>query len=237
MSAPGIRKHLRRQGGTILLVGLEAVLLGGSLLAALGMVSADKGAKEAPPILASVVFLSAALATLGVIVGWKAVREVRSWRRHPDVLALARYGPPEEVVAAVDAELAVGRQVRRLGDAYLTASWLVHLPRDGAWFGCLRLDSIVRACGGSGWRSIAPGVRVGAPAKVVFEDRHGSKLSVFDEEACVIRLLAEVLARVPGVLARFGEEPGPEGSEHVLAAGRREEGVRPGQGSPDGIVG
>ena len=94
-----------------------------------------------------------------------------------------------------------------------------------------------RAYCGPGWRSLAPGVRVGGPAKAVFEDRHGVKLTAFGDEACVIRLLAEVLARVPRVLEHFGEGPGPGESKHVLAADRGGEGVRPGQCSPDGIVG
>jgi hypothetical protein len=73
--------------------------------------------------------------------------------------------------------------------------------------GCLRLDSIVRA--GRLPREVLaslPPVSVVQPDRAVFEDSHGVKVVVGNTEAGVIRLLAEVLARVPWAVGYFDEQ-------------------------------
>jgi hypothetical protein len=192
---------------------------------------------------------------LGIVLATTGVVELVRLGRHEDMQALARYGPPDEVDAAIDAELAspgplarIGRASTLLGarprhgvlrgeEVLLTPSWLIHLHWDRRErVDVLRLDSLVLAsrCNPLGLFSV--GVAVGKdapPAWAVLADRQGVKLMVGGTEEGVTRLLAEVLARVPWVLDRF-DEPTQRAWEQdrtavVAEADRRREQLRGGE--------
>jgi hypothetical protein len=138
--------------------------------------------------------------------------------RHPDVTDLARYGPPRQVVAAVDAEMADKKGVVAIRpvvrsfqlnseywtQAYLTPRWLIfERNKEGDELSIFRLEDVVVAS-----RTDAPKVNVLArplfpPAWVVLVDRHGFSVRLPFQNECAVRLLAEVLSRVPWVFAHF----------------------------------
>jgi hypothetical protein len=199
------------------------------------------------------------LAGLALVV--LTLRElVRPPDRHPAVLALARYGDPRQVVAAVDAEMARPWDVVRIGhrlrsfayaptgggdtytaEAYLTRSWLVCLTggerdgrtlfrSDGDRLTIFRLNDIVLAS-----RVPAPPTPVlFAPVRrydwVAVIDRHGVRLDMPFREPDAVRLLAEVLGRVPWVVNRFDPDsphaPGADPGHFVAEADRRREEFR-----------
>jgi hypothetical protein len=151
--------------------------------------------------------------------------------RHRDLRALGRYGPPPEVVAAIDAEVLSGRCLARLGtlqtylspvpdpgemyghQVLLTETWLLDFYRyEGDRFNALRLTDLVWATRESTSRR----------AKLILIDRHDTRLEIFGTPAAVSRLLAEVLARVPWVLERFDPQSDPA--------------ARPGRADPDAEV-
>jgi hypothetical protein len=223
MKAGFIRRHLRRRPRSLLLWGLLLVLLIGTSIAVMLAGLALRG-DRADAGFFYVLGLFAALLAVGVaLIGWS----VRLWRRldrHPSVLALARYGPPGEVVTAIDAELAGPKQVLRIGrrlrsfrldlggarDLYgevlLTPSWLVCLGDEGQdLVGVQQLESVVWA-----YRAADPSpaalLSLGRCEAAVIVDRHGVGLRIPGTEAGVTRLLAEILTRVPWALSRFDEE-------------------------------
>lgn len=151
------------------------------------------------------VFLVAMLLVCA-LVGWNLYR----FDEHPDLQALARYGPPQEVVDVIDAELSDSQQVTRIGkglrsfqmqvendlgfdEIYLTPSWLVYFSGpDLDQFQVFHLDSLIL---------------VGRRDKqVVLIDRHGIEAKITGTYAGLTRLLAEILARVPWALSHFDEE-------------------------------
>src|SRR5205823_2750052 len=154
----------------------------------------------------------------------------RSWptpfERHPDVRALARYGDPLAVAAAVEAEMADPGQVfhfadlegslvfRRglprwlnAGEIYLSPSWLVHAPAHTCRRAdVLRLHDVV-------WVSrtlLFPGKETAHPTRpgpvILVIDRHDARAVIPGGDAALSALMAELLARVPWALDRFDAE-------------------------------
>jgi hypothetical protein len=94
-----------------------------------------------------VTLLFGGLAAVGLAVAGCSAWVLRRWHRHPDVVALGRYGPPAEVLKSIDAEMVDDQVLVRVGRAYksfaplgtrateelggdeviLTDSWLIHL--------------------------------------------------------------------------------------------------------------
>jgi hypothetical protein len=200
-----IRRQLRRYPWRLFLVSL-GVLPVFSLL--LFSVVTHQKAGGVRWFLICLLFGIAILCLLGVVVlgAWRLFRI----DQHLDVQALARYGPPREVVAAIDAELAEGKQVTRVGqglrsfqvpvrnelgynEVYLTPSWLVHFSGpELSHVQVFHLDSLILA-GRRGDR-------------VVLADRHGVEAEIPGTDTGLTRLLAEILVRVPWALNRFDEE-------------------------------
>jgi len=184
-------------------------------------------------ILAFLLFAIAELCMLAVVIlgAWSLIR----LDRHPDIKALARYGPPLEIVAAVDAELAARKEVTRIGsglrsfhmrienelgfnEVYVTPSWLVHFAGpELSHLQVFHLDSLILA----GRRD---------EQHVVLVDRHGVENEILGTEAGLTRLLAEILARVPWALNRFDEKT--ERSWHddrnqiIAAVDRKRQGIQ-----------
>jgi len=140
----------------------------------------------------------------------QAIWRLMTLVRHPDLVDLARYGPPSKVLPAIEAELADEQQVVRVGklirslrvvkeagdlghaEVQFTPSWLIYVTAEGSRMQFFRLDSIVLA---------------GRIANsVVLADEYGSRLEIPGTEAGVTRLLAEVLTRVPWALNHFDSE-------------------------------
>jgi hypothetical protein len=157
---------------------------------------------------------------------------VRHWRldAHPDVIALGRFGPPLEVLDAIDAELADKSRVVRLGSArrsfqldlgaglrplegevLLTPAWFVYLPdEDKFQLGILRLDRLVWVYRAEAHLLILlygalPAASLPAAAAVLV-DRDGLTVQVPGTEEGVTRLLAEVWHRVPWALQQYDEQ-------------------------------
>jgi hypothetical protein len=156
---------------------------------------------------------------LPVVAIVMAVRGLRRARRYPTLLALARYGAVEQVVAAIDAEMAQGEDITRLagpralrlkfdpGELHgatvlLTPSWLVlSAGTEGSHLDFMHLDSLVWA-----FRRRPLGVALANGVEVVHAvliDRHGAALQVAGTGAGVTHLLSEVQLRVPWVLTDF----------------------------------
>jgi hypothetical protein len=177
----------------------------------------------------------ASMSAMGLLLaGWAALRVAWVYDcRYRDLRALGRYGPPPEVVAAIDAEVLGRRRLVRLGrlptflnpvtffnpsyepgelcghQVILTESWLLDFWRDASAVDGHEGDrvNVLRL---TDLVSAAQEESGATGAVLVLIDRHGAGLAVYGTEAAVGRLLAEVLARVPWVLGRF--EPQAEGA-------------------------
>jgi hypothetical protein len=221
MRAGFIRRQLRRRPRTLVLLGVFfTVVFGPCALGLLGVFGHRAGARDES------VFFLVLFVGLAIVGPCLLVWGLRDWSRldrHPDLVALSRYGPPDNVVSAIDAELADEEQVVRLGqvlksfhlshvlegrelagEVLLTPSWLVCLySEDGRRLACLRLDSIVWVFREPTSFRAGPGLEL--PYQAVVLDRHGARLEIPGTAAGVSRLLAEVLSRVPWALDRFDE--------------------------------
>jgi hypothetical protein len=209
MKAGSVSKFLHRNGWRLFACGLVAFLVS-SVMPVLMGIELALGWDRWSPTLGPAFFLGGLFQLFGL-----GLMAVGCWNwtrldRHPDFQALARYGPPREVIAAIDAELAEPGQVRRLGkgagslqwganadlvfnEVYLTRSWLISLAgTDWTRLKVFRLDSLVVACRREG--------------HAVLVDRHGVRARVPGTDAGLTRLLAEILVRVPWALNRFDEE-------------------------------
>jgi hypothetical protein len=144
-----------------------------------------------------------------------AARRLFQIDRHPDLIALARYGPLDELVPQIEAELVDSYQAVQIGcmpksfqmavelwnqkraeladaEVWITRSWLVYMVREAIRMQFFRLDSLVL---------VYP-----EGNKVILADTQGVRLEVSGTEAGRARLLAEVLTRVPWALNRFDAE-------------------------------
>jgi hypothetical protein len=170
--------------------------------------------------------------------------------RHPDVTYLGRYGPPRQVAAAVDAEMADTKNVLQIGyrmrsfrlnasgrgsdysaEAYLTPNWIVCISNAEAdRLTIFRTEDLVVAS-----RIPAP------PTSLLFRplnphvwvaliDRYGVRVHLPFPEADATRLLAEILGRVPWAVSRFGATAPPvqdvDVGRIVAEATRRREQIR-----------
>jgi hypothetical protein len=215
MRANFLRWRLARQPLWLMLAGVGMSLSFAAGLA-LFLWDAQRGTVKLNTLL-SLLILSATGSALGMMLtGWAAARLARALDyRHRDLRALGRYGPPSEVVAAIDAEVLAGRRLVRLGtlpkllspvpapgelrghQVILTESWLLDFWRgEGDRFNAMRLADIV-------WASREHSLD---EAKLALLDRHDVPLKIIGTPAAVGRLLAEVLGRVPWVLERFDPE-------------------------------
>jgi hypothetical protein len=220
MPAGLIKCHLRRRRRALFLAGLSLFVLFAPCTAG-PLVAVARGAELRESAVPVVGFFAVLCAAGLALMAWAAAR---GWQieEQPDLLALSRYGPPAEVLAAIEAELAdplrvvrMGRRRRSFrldfgaaggpvfGEVLLTPFWLVFLPdEDQGGLGLLRLDSIVWA-----YRAEATALHVLAgvapPAAVFLADRHGVMVQVPGTDEGATRLLAEVLCRVPWVVNRF----------------------------------
>jgi hypothetical protein len=161
------------------------------------------------------------LLALGFLVGsivalvW-AMRLPGHPNRHPVLMRLAVYGPPEEVLAEIDSELAqtddlvtLGRPVKSFrvampGDgsiAYLTRNWLVQFTDLGVRLA--RLDDVLWA-----WKSVvgwSDDVFTTRVHNVRLLVRRGQHVEMVLAEIEVGRLLLWLLRRAPWI--RVGYDP------------------------------
>jgi hypothetical protein len=244
-----IRRQLRRRPRRLLVIGVAfALLFAPCGVGVLRGPFAGAGSGGMPELVG---FLFVGLAVIGLgLAGW-SVWALRRWDRGPDVVALSRYGPPAEVLKAIDDEMIDDQALVRVGkvqksfaslttlahlelrgaEVILTDSWLIHLwGEDGHRVNVMRLDDLVCA-------SRAIDIREdGVGATLVLIDRHNARLDLAGTHAGVGRLMAEVLARVPWALERFDEETQREWQEDrtgILAElDRRRKQYRRGGGQP-----
>ena len=215
MSRGFVRRPLeRRYRRSLRLALFLLVLLTG--LPAIGVTITLVQGKEIDP---GIFVMIGLLLWLPVIAIVRAVRGLRQARRYPTLLALARYGAVEQVVAAIDAEVAQREDVTRLagpralrlkfdpGELHgaavlLTPSWLVLIAgAEGSHLDFMHLDSLVWA-----FRRRPLGVALANGVEVVHAvliDSHGAALQVAGTGAGVTHLLTEVQTRVPWVLTDF----------------------------------
>jgi hypothetical protein len=140
-------------------------------------------------------------------------------RLHPDLVALRRYGPLDEVQAAIDAEVYGEPRPLRLGtllrfyfpvpapgdlrghQVLITSSWLIHLwGEDGHRVDVVRLEDLVAAYRAHSVR------REQIASTSMLLDRHNVRVQVPGTTAGIRRLLAEVQVRAPWALERFDHE-------------------------------
>ena len=134
--------------------------------------------------------------------------------RHPDLVDLSRYGPLSELVPAIEAELADPAKVKRFGvrldllgrlwprlgfyeelgpyEVFLSPSWLIFVWREGDRMSFFHLPSLV--------------VAALAKKRVVLIDDRNHWLKIPGTEGGRMRLLAEILERVPWALNHFDPE-------------------------------
>jgi hypothetical protein len=162
-----------------------------------------------------------------LVIGlWEVAKSYRNMARlvrHPGILELVRFGPPLELMADVDTELADTGRVKHLcgelscwrgwdfKDVYLTPFWLVYrFGPVGSWGVGLQIFLL---------GSVVVGCRHGHHVVVI--DRHGVRADIPGNDAGLTRLLAEILVRVPWALSRFDEESERtwhEDREQIIAA-------------------
>jgi hypothetical protein len=244
-----IRRQLRRRPRRLLVLGAAfALLFAPCYLGLLVRSSAGGGGGGLPSV---VRLLFGGLALIGLVLAVRSARQLLRWDRHPDVVALSRYGPPAEVLKAIDDEMIDDQPLVRVGkvqksfsalttlahlelrgaEVILTDSWLIHLwGEDGHRVNVMRLDDLVCA-------SRAIDIREdGVGATLVLIDRHNARLDIAGTHAGIGRLMVEVLARVPWALERFDEETQrvwQEDRTGILAElDRRREQYRAGGGQP-----
>jgi hypothetical protein len=250
-----VYRHLSGRPSRYFVLGivLAAVGIGGGVMKVRDVVRAagrwPNAGDEYFPVFVG--FIVCGLGAGGLVLMAHAIRDaITLLDRHPDVTALRRYGPPRQIVGAVDAEMADWRNVTQIrphlrsfrlqanspgisyySEVYLTPTWVVcilNAARDR--LGIFRLEDIVLAS------------RVAAPQTfllfrpiiprtwVTLIDRYGIsiKLPFLEEDAG--RLLAEVLARVPWAVNRFEpaahHDTDADYGHFVAEADRRREEIR-----------
>ncbi len=222
MKSGFIKRQLGRRPRKLIIAGaIFAVLFSPSLYLLFRLLTAGNTGR--PPLQMVLVFLGVELFSLGLVVF--GVVLLRRRDRHPDILALGRYGPPAEVVAAIDAELADPAQVVRIGkvlksfsvvvapekgevagELLFTPSWLVCLTgEEGSRLHALRLADIVWVYRRES-PPLAAAIGLEPPGRVVLCDRHGYELTVPGVGQALARVMAEVISRVPWALTRFDEQ-------------------------------
>jgi hypothetical protein len=185
----------------------------------------------------AVVYGAVDVISLGV-AGWGAWALLRT-EHHEDWRALARYGPPREVAAAVEAELEAGDQVVSVGQpikalrlatkrcqevngrqALITPSWLVYLwGADDDRATVFRLQDLIVVHRGETTISNLLGFGVSGSVGI-FIDRYKVRLRVAGTDEGVGRLVANVLTRVPWARRRFDlrtQQAWEENPEQVIA--------------------
>lgn len=135
---------------------------------------------------------------------WGLLRAAR-WRAsplsHPIARALGRFGDAQQAIGAIEAELLAPHA--QIGDAHLTASWLV--LAQPIRLQAARLDEIV-------WiyklvtKRRVNGVPVGQSFSAEVRDRHGVAVSVFGSEAQVNQLLNAAAQRSPWAIVGYSAE-------------------------------
>jgi hypothetical protein len=172
----------------------------------------------------SVGFLYVVMSLIGyggsVVTPFIELWRLRCIDRHPDLIALTRYGPLSELIPEIEREVAskqdvvaIGKTLRtffpitpsmaalNLTQVMLTRSWLIHFRGEGGHrMSFLRLNSIIVA-----HRPVHP--TTGQPInRIVLMDRCGARVDVYGKSSDLTRLLVNLLPRIPWALTHFGTE-------------------------------
>lgn len=143
------------------------------------------------------------LAAAGLCL-WGLLRAIQ-WRAsplsHPIARALGRFGDAPQTISAIEAELLAPHA--QIGDAHLTAGWLV--LAQPIRLQAARLDEIV-------WlyklvtKRRVNGVPAGQSFSAEIRDRHGVAISVYGAEAQVNQLLSAAAQRAPWAIVGYSAE-------------------------------
>jgi hypothetical protein len=185
-------------------------------------------------------------AALGLWMAGRSLEEMLTpLARRPDGMALQRYGDPQQVLDAVNAELADGTGVKRLArrlrafqlagrdqgssdsaEVWLTPSRVVCFTgRRADRLTIFQLADVVLAARCEAPPGQVPIFTLIAHTGVMLLDRHGVRLKMPLINASATRLLAELLARVPWAVNRIGD-PNTDLGRYVAESDRRREELR-----------
>lgn len=133
----------------------------------------------------------------------KAGKRMANHDAHPIIGALARFGPPRNVVTAIDAEAKDGAQTTSIGRLTLTPSWLLHAT--GYWITILRCDEVV-------WvykritKHYTNFIPTGKSYAVIICSRDGRSLEVICRQRKVDGMLKELGRRWPWILIGHSDD-------------------------------
>jgi hypothetical protein len=131
----------------------------------------------------------------------RAIRRNSDPSKHPIMRALGRFGPPDQVAAAIDAELLADHtKVDRL---HLTQNWLVQAT--SASLTATRIDDVVWAYKQVTQRRVN-GVPAGKTYAAQIWDRHGIRMSIMGRETYVNQAIEAAARRAPWMLAGYSTE-------------------------------
>jgi len=140
---------------------------------------------------------------LGLLAAYnlfKASRRSADSSQHPIVKSLQRYGDPEQLAAAIDAECANNNNCTRMGTLTITDSWLMQKSTYG--LALRRLDDVVWL-----YRQVTQhrtnGVPTGKTHSARIRDRNGGMINVQLKEQQVVELLQRLSQRVPWAITGF----------------------------------
>ena len=142
------------------------------------------------------------LYVLGIWNVTKALRRMARPERHPIGRALARFGKPTEIAAAIDAEIKEDGRVP-VGRATLTRSWFLRPSTFG--MDVIHASELV-------WiykkvtKHSTNGIPTGTTFTTVIHTRYGGAVEVAGNERLTECLLQELHQRAPWVLAGFDQQ-------------------------------
>jgi hypothetical protein len=133
----------------------------------------------------------------------KAGKRMANHDAHPIIGSLARFGPPRNVVTAIDAEAKNGAQTTSIGRLTLTPSWLLHAT--GYRLAILRCDEVIWA-----YKKVTKHytnfIPTGKSYAVIICSRDGRSLEVTCRQKKADGMLEELARRWPWILIGYSDD-------------------------------
>jgi hypothetical protein len=133
----------------------------------------------------------------------KAVKRMANHDAHPAIVSLARFGPPRNVVAAIDGEAKYGAQTTSIGRLTLTPSWFLHATAYRLTI--LRSDEVIWA-----YKKVTKHyynfIPTGKSYATVICSRYGGSLEITCKQKKADGMLEELARRWPWIIFGYSDE-------------------------------